>query len=1024
MQDSLRGAFARRYALIAELALLVGMAVTLAVPSSFDNIKPWYEFSIALYIRAAFWITGLAVLPGLYLFRIGGFLQSQNQIVKFTLSSMLSFAVVGVLSMIYYSVAADLSLFPILLMVIIASLALLSWRLKGLPIPFVPKRLTRGQILLLGGVLATIAIAMIVQSNWRYLIYTDFWTSLFSGIKMLYGRDVYSAFADIQYPVSYGYIIAGFSAAAGTPIVNTQALMLPLIALNPLVFYALVRVVFALSERVAALGAIIYVLSGGLGWVYNTFVAHGAIQFIPLSWILQDMYFFPPFWDQIAFQFKLLALLLALSSLILFYLSGRSNAKDGWKWMIMVIFSALLFVWGFLIHMLPGFLAPLFIAIALFNDERRLYLKRLAVLVVSGVALFLVLDLLAGGIFVSLTFGKIAPFLSGLSTTRLIFYGAISIGILALLVVGYYGYLYLQSRHRSRPEALQEEGQEGVPSTRPLSQRPIFKAIVVACLAFGYLAGLLFVQVTTFSIDFNAPPFPWYSFATRYGFVGILALIGLATSSWRSNWMKITIFWSMLTIILGSIWWGERTNAFLYPMVCLLASMGTISVLKRAYPSIIGLRSHIDARNLKWLGAAAAVLTLLVLSFGSLMVGVYWHVTLLEQTDDNMAATFNWVGGNAPENDTVIIDTIIHPFLFGILHLTDHLITDSGDSAGGSAFAQMSLLQAENARWVLVNDSLPSPSGGTYLVRGLQYYGDLEFRAGPFSVRSVPQFHLPSTTGDVAIVDKGSLGLTQFKNNFVWADDRMDGWVIQNGQASADGEVLTLNWNFTANQTGPLAYVNLPQVSASAYPFLIIHYRNTPQTTDNANMSVIQIVRVGSTSGGNFISASLPISDNYDNAFFRLPSNIAVDRVALQLITSGGTNGTVGLEIDFVGFSSAAPSYSSTNPYFLSVAVPSIWPVNYTVYSDYNLSGSESTLVTTYRTGINEYVAPLQNIRTVILFNSVLFQPSWGEGWVPLASGVISGTYQGKQYIIVAANAQQLVGKLTTFASWLYDKTN
>jgi hypothetical protein len=42
-------------------------------------------------------------------------------------------------------------------------------------------------------------------------------------------------------------------------------------------------------------------------------------------------------------------------------------------------------------------LAPVFIAIALFNDERRLYLRRLLELVIFGVVFFFLQDFLMGG---------------------------------------------------------------------------------------------------------------------------------------------------------------------------------------------------------------------------------------------------------------------------------------------------------------------------------------------------------------------------------------------------------------------------------------------------------------------------------------------------------------------------------------------------------------------------------------------------------------------------------------------------
>lgn len=1022
MTNSARGSLLRNHAFVAELVLLVGMAATLLVPSSFDNIRPWYEISIPLYVRAAFWIAGLATLPGLYILRIGALLQAQNQTIRFALSSILSFAAVGSLTLIYYSIAGSLAYFPPVLMIVLALLAISSWRFGGIPSLTLPKALTRSQYILLAAVLAAVVTATVVELNWRYLIYTDFWTSLFPGVKIAFERDVYSAYLVTEYPVAYGYIIAGFSSGAGMPIVNTQALMLPLIALNALVFYALAKVVFAMSDRVASLGALIYVLGGGLGWVFHVFVTRGSLHFIPLSGVLKDMYFFPPFWNQIAFQYKLLALLLAISSLILFSLSGRAAAK-GWKRQAaLVVLSALLFVWSFLIHMLPAFLAPLFIGAVLFSGERKEYLRGLAALVVIGVALLFAHDLVMGGVYISLITEKIGPLISAISTIRLVLYGAISIVAVSLVVVGYYLSLYIRRRRKEAGKTRQQGESAGSLPAEPHPRWRYIKLLSVVALAIAYISGLFFVSMAQFNLD-PSTPFPWFSYVTRYGFLGILALIGLATSRWDSNWLKMAAFWSVIYILLGSIWWGERINAFLFPVVSLLAAVGVVNVLKRAQPSISALRSTFSIKDLKLVGAAVAVVALLALSFGSLMVGVYWHATLPEQTDDSMAATFNWVGRNVPTNEAIITDASIHTMLFGIMHLTDHRIYDSAEvgNASGGIFAQMVDLEARNVRWVVTNGSVPS--GSTELIRGLQYYGKLEFKAGSLSVKSLPQLKLPSGIGPVAVVDTGFLGLSQLNNRFFWADDRMDGWTVLNAQPIEDGEVLVLEWDFTSStQMGPVAFTSVPQFSASAYPFIIIHYRNTALTTPSANLSVVQYVRIGASNINYSLSAPLPISDGYSQLFFRLPSNIVVNNVSIVMVNTGGLNGSLGLEVDYVGFSSSAPSYSSANPYFLSAAIPSIWPVPYTLYNDFEVDGGESILVTTYRYGANEKIANLTGIKVAVLISQVLIQPPWGSGWAPLSSGVMAGEYGGKRFLIVSASTQEAVNDLEGFADWLYRK--
>jgi hypothetical protein len=1000
--------------LFIEAFLLLGMLVTLFISPNQDPIAVWSQIPGLLFLRAAFWMIGLLFLPGVYIFRITRLSEHFTRIVWLVLTLDVSIVFVSLVAIFLYSIFGQIFSIPPILLGITGIMALISWiKFRG-PHPTISLKFSKSHLLLLAATSITIVIAFLVQLNWQYLFPVDIWQALRSAFQIITQGSVYLAYQFTNYPVLFGYTITGLSTSAGLPYVNTYVLLFPLAGLNILTFYALAKTLFGLDDKIAALASVIWGFAGGLGYLADVFYYHWSAIFLTVSSATQDMYFNPFFWSGVEFSYKSLAITFALASFVVFSLSVKFSS---WRRITLVLFSSLFMLFAFFLHMLPALLAPIFILIVLFMKDRRSYVKSFLLLIPITLVLFFLMDYGMDGIYTALIAGKIAQLSGGVNSHELLL-------ILSVILVALIIFVTLQLIIIPRLKKT---------TVRSFNFSKI-KYLIVGALAVIYIAGIFFWPGTEVSLDYNVP-FAWYLFVTRYGFLGILALIGLAASSWRESWSKVAIFWGIYGIALGSLWWGERLNAYLFPALAIFAAVGIVNVWEKVQSYQQSAPKSAARRALRVLVPSALVI-MLILSFTSQVYGSYWLITqpapgMYDKTDE--AITYDWIYHNTPATAR-FFEVSAYEDNLGIFGISGRLPALSLAMPHASSLEGMFTIMPQYfsgaldqrnylipITYILTDPVTTQPSFIAYLAR----YSTTVFSSGGYSVQEIPPITAPTPNSSVAALDIAPLGISSYYNTFRWLDDSFtNGWSITNINSSTDGQILSLaKTSIPANNMGdPSITRQIPIVQTDSNSYLVIRYSNTNETLANMANLVLQVVTitVGQGSTSRQLDFPLPLSIGaYNTETFFLPANVPLQQITITLRNLNHVTGNYGMDIDYVGIASGNNYYGTDYVRFLAMAIPSLWPGNYSIVTDPSSLNGASTVVTPYYDNATSLLDQ-SSVNALVLLNASASFPSWGNGWTAHSAGIVAGFLDDKKVAIVGVDSPQVVGNMTGVAADLY----
>ena len=991
------------------------MVLCLGISSTITAIAPWDAVSPLLLIRALIWLVGLTVLPGMFVLRLTGVWNHVSRLTAIALALNLSLVVTTLVGLAIYYTRFPIGLVPWVLVILLAVLGIVSQFGKRVPRQNCETKTSRWFILLAAAIFASILIALLVQVAQQFLIPGDVWVSLNPAVEVASQRNVFANYQVIQYPVMFGFTLSVLSACSGLPIVNTYVALFPLTGLNILSFFALVKVVFKMTDKTSAIAAIIYGFGGGLGWVIQTVDYHGGLNFWSLSLVTQDMYFNPLFWNSIMFDYKSLALTLAFSSVIAYTVSVE--VRDIFGKFSALSLCSILMLSSFFIHVLePIIFAPAIVAVAFLSLEGRDRYVSLITLAAITTMIGIAVNYFTGGFYYLLIIAKIESVLS-VQKALVFSVGSLAL-ILSLIVVTrshYFGKIVSQKWYRIDK---------------------FFVAEVVGGLATLYFLGLVFWNnAPSPSLD-TAWPFPAYLYVTRYGFIGGLAIFCLALVSWKEKWFGIACLWSALAIVAGSLWWGNRMNAYIFPMLALFAAV-TVSKLwdMSGRPGNV-LSRRIRNGSLRFLVKpflACFLVMILIISFSSVFYGAAYYASSAPSLTDSEARAFQWVQQNVPQNATVLAPSIYSVWR-GIQTIGDrqvYQISRLPSTFDATGFDNLTRTLSEyNAQYAISLDGMTQTS---YLSELLLAYSSTVFRSGDVTVLKLPTFRTSSEPSSVAILNQELLGMNGHRDAFGWLDDNFStGWSSQNTTPSSvdNGETLTLKWSYQAgiNVLGePLIKKQIPLTDTSKYPFLIVRYRDTNDTTISATNYVGQIVTLINETGypsGFVTNFFLPVSlgGQYQTFVARLPQNQRISEIWVWMRNYGQVDGTIGLQMDYIGLSSAEFTNGPDEITFLSMALPALWPTSYSVYSDANQIGTARVVVAALSSQILDF-ASRTPIGAFLFLNATASIPTWGGGWTRPAPGIISGFLGEKRVTIFGTDTGPLFDQrsLTALSTLIYD---
>jgi len=984
--------------LIFELGLLCSMLITLIIPSVSTSIASWTEISPLLFIRASIWLAGLSLLPGFYILRLTTVGKNLSELGKIIVGINLSFVLLGLASIVLYYLQESISLLPWFLLAFLFVLAFLNWK-KFSVNPLMKKlKISRWNLLLATAVIATISLSFYFQLGQRYLLPGDVWVSLKPAVEIISQRNVYQTFK--TYPLMFGHILATLSICSGLPIVNTYAILFPLAVLNLLSFFIFAKTVFKLNDKVATLASIIYGFGAGLGLLIEFLGYGGTLGFWSLSRLTNDLSL--PNTYTLLFYHKPLALTQAFTSVVCLMIATKLEKTT--SKIVAIMISALLLLFSFYIHMLEAmiFIPMIFLVVYLYGEKWRRFVFVFYILI--SLLILSIMDLFMEGFYFWLIFHKISGVIDIIGIEKVLTYSLLLLGggFLAFIVMFFFSDKLAKSRVCK-------------------DHLGMIKAVLVSALLIVYVCGLWFWETPS-------PPgsFPWYRYVTRYGFIGVLALIGVAESKWREKWFLTVSFWSLYIILLGRMWWESRISGYLTPIVVIFASIGTFEILKKAYTSIYlkvtTTKNTIEKTltlNLKQI-TTVLIISILILSTTSTIYGaIHYFSSPRPCVSDDTARAFAWINQNVPESNTVLVPKIYNIYK-GVETIGDREIYLCDMLPVALDVNLIETLDNYNIRYaVTVDEDEPSP-----VLRVLLSHSTPVFQSGDVKVFKLPDFQSPSSKEySVAVVDKQLLGFSGNHHDLGWIDDSFkEGWTYKMVNASSNGEVLTFEWQLhKLYEPEPYATRTIPPIDTNRYPYLIIKYRNTIES-----VPVTQIITLINETGypkGFIKNFYLPLSkeDTFEIFMAKLPENQAVAEIWVWMRNWENLNGTAVLQVDYIGFTSLETAFDpELNMRFLSMALPALWPANYSIFSSFDRIGNAPIVVSTYDKNVLNYIENATHTNTFVFLNHTAVFPPWGTDWRNVKPGIISGYMEDKKVIILGVASLQ--GDISDLAESIYEE--
>ncbi|MFX0121889.1 MAG: hypothetical protein ACFE9A_21060 [Candidatus Hodarchaeota archaeon] len=491
-------------------------------------------------------------------------------------------------------------------------------------------------------------------------------------------------------------------------------------------------------------------------------------------------------------------------------------------------------------------------------------------------------------------------------------------------------------------------------------------------------------------------------------------MIGIAAAKWGERWFKVAFFWCILTLSIGSIWWSARMSGYMFPMVALFAAVGIKTTCEKAgaflHITITTATNTIKGNlklNLKSI-TVSLVIILLALSVTSPLYGAGVYITSGPSLTDDTVRVLKWISRNTPQNAVVLVPNTynIYKSINTIADRRIYLDTNLPTTVDAASFTNLTqILQTNSIQYALTTENITQQN---YLVALLLAHSIVAFKSGENRVYKLPHLTPPMPYSNITVIDKETLGLSD-TTNFEWYDDSFtSNWTYRNVNATTDGEVLTCKWNFYANNTQESSIkTKILPTSANEYPYLIISYRNTPETTSTAENNVGQIITLINATGypkGSFKNIYLPIKkqQSFNVLATKLPENQNIAEIWIWMRNYQRLSGAVGLQIDYIGL---ATTYDiAANPLdtrFLSLIMPALWTTGYSIVDNPIETTNAPIIVATYDKSISpSFISDHNYTQAFVLFNETVTVPLWGTEWKSICTGLTIGYVDDKEIIL------------------------
>jgi hypothetical protein len=552
--------------------------------------QPWQEIASVNWLRFFITIPLTFFFPGYLVLKLLDKRNELSKIESFTLSLILSFffvSLVGfILQVLNMSIlVAGFNAFIIFYVIIVVSYIILQLKTNlRQDIQDVPKRigLNKLSILLLLVIISVLALV--------YSIPYEYGLSSGDALQQLGESLIFEKDFPVNngkygpYPYWISIFCALFFLLSSFPAVNAYIILHFITVIPILSFYLFASTFFERDKRIAVVGAILFPLFAGIGWIYTLFLQNSSslnlAQLISLTG--NKTYDLTNIVSQFAYTLDSAQIVGVTCFLIAIYIARRQWKVRYVQYILLSITIAL----SYLAHNIVDVImfVVLFSLYQLFSTRKSVIeYRKIGVSIIIGLLSVGLIDFVAPGTtYTNDRFGVVMA-----NVTFIISCSMLVISIFLSYLKEKISIVFsIFSKHKLPTETL--------------------STLLAAIIIFIY--GLCFVLYFTVfqdlvplgSVVYTAYSWPWFIYPLRFGFVGLLAtgvVVYYMLSKQKVNQGSIVILSVWAFIILASCWLDKsiwflpssiksmllenKLQGYLWIPLCLLASYGLVTLISK-----------------------------------------------------------------------------------------------------------------------------------------------------------------------------------------------------------------------------------------------------------------------------------------------------------------------------------------------------------------------------------------------------------------------------------------------------------
>jgi len=388
--------------------LIILMVITFFIPPvpNSEMIIEWSRISLLNLFRAIVFLIGCSITLGSCIFKIVFPNNTIHQrfgvdpiLVKLVFYPLISFGVLGSLTLIFDQLGLQRSYFSIMLFLFILisyslSLTLQIYRKKKIFLNNTKVILSRSSLLILFLAISIIIITINIHLNAKYLYDSDFYRIM--NFSDFVGRqDTQLGDYFYSYSTYWGYITYSISTLSGIPAVNISVMLFPFIYLSIASLYLLLRSLLIDFKKIYAILSAIFAVT----FSYLFYFINPQIEEDFISLFTYDAFF--------VFRYKSFAIILFTVSIALFLILIKKrndiydmNLKQKIENLLLIVLAAFFLIQSLMIYYLPVIPALLLILILLVFNSRDFHFLKTYLIFISFLTIFFIFfDILAKNIF-------------------------------------------------------------------------------------------------------------------------------------------------------------------------------------------------------------------------------------------------------------------------------------------------------------------------------------------------------------------------------------------------------------------------------------------------------------------------------------------------------------------------------------------------------------------------------------------------------------------------------------------------